>query len=654
MPEYTPVLRLTLPDFDQEPWDEAINGNLTILDAAYGSLGTIPPGGGGGGGGGSGPLTGISTLANIATLRSGTSDSLGTGPMYVQGYYVAGDNGGGWYTVGATAADNGGTVVNDASGRSWHLSLNGHPVSVLQFGAKADGTSDSTAACQTADTWSRANGSYPVSFPPGIRVTQLEINTGSNWTGSGRATAINGALGVTNPNIKQLGGHNNLAVIYGHNTAANVGADVTAVTNYIDGYTIRNMTIDGNWNNGAGNTGGGGLWIFGCKPILENVFIVNCATYGLYTAWTHQDPPGICPGFNTFSMEGYFNNVQIDTCGQHGWWCDGPHDTIVYGMRIVDAGRAADNTWDGVFVDEAGNGILMHGSHIWTRHSSSGSATVRLRYAVNCDGGPGFFHGCYFEGAYVPIRVTGYATVDGCIFGNPHGGNCVQLEGGGNQIRGDCTGPTVGGADNWGVMFTGPAGTVQDNTLDIECDGTTLGCVYFSPGVSGGGNYVRVRAILSVNETYGGTPHTNDDVQMNIANSQGQGVYSNNYRRVSRASASAIGIASGSTQGVATLSVSPGTWRIWGQAGYVTQAGTASLFSTNSEITVNGVGQPGDTGLQNVMLYNIAMGTGSGVVEPGGHSVMTFYDTTTLTLQCTPTFSGGAIGVFGNLHAQRM
>lgn len=42
MPRFTPSLRLTLPDFDQSPWDTDVNGNFGILDAAYGKLTSIP------------------------------------------------------------------------------------------------------------------------------------------------------------------------------------------------------------------------------------------------------------------------------------------------------------------------------------------------------------------------------------------------------------------------------------------------------------------------------------------------------------------------------------------------------------------------------------------------------------------------------------
>ena len=38
MVNYTPNLRLTQPDFDQTPWDEQINDDLSILDTAYGAF----------------------------------------------------------------------------------------------------------------------------------------------------------------------------------------------------------------------------------------------------------------------------------------------------------------------------------------------------------------------------------------------------------------------------------------------------------------------------------------------------------------------------------------------------------------------------------------------------------------------------------------
>ena len=38
MVDYTPILRLVQPDFDQTPWDEDVNNNFAVLDAAYGKF----------------------------------------------------------------------------------------------------------------------------------------------------------------------------------------------------------------------------------------------------------------------------------------------------------------------------------------------------------------------------------------------------------------------------------------------------------------------------------------------------------------------------------------------------------------------------------------------------------------------------------------
>jgi hypothetical protein len=71
----------------------------------------------------------------------------------VMGYYAGGDGGGGvyWYDSGdTTTADNGGSViVADDSGR-WKLLTFGQPMSVLQFGAISDGTTDSSDAFNDA------------------------------------------------------------------------------------------------------------------------------------------------------------------------------------------------------------------------------------------------------------------------------------------------------------------------------------------------------------------------------------------------------------------------------------------------------------------------------------------------------------------------
>lgn len=74
---------------------------------------------------------------------------------FVTGYTKASDGGGGAYQYDpndTATADNGGTVIVASDGGRWKLQITG-PVSVKQFGAKVDGTTDDTVALRAAKAW---------------------------------------------------------------------------------------------------------------------------------------------------------------------------------------------------------------------------------------------------------------------------------------------------------------------------------------------------------------------------------------------------------------------------------------------------------------------------------------------------------------------
>lgn len=90
----------------------------------------------------------VGSIAELRLLLSGSASK----HAFVLGYYQAGDGGGGAYRLDAadtTTADNGGTVIVAADGGRWKLVNNGS-VTLRQFGAKGDGTTDDTAAIQAA------------------------------------------------------------------------------------------------------------------------------------------------------------------------------------------------------------------------------------------------------------------------------------------------------------------------------------------------------------------------------------------------------------------------------------------------------------------------------------------------------------------------
>lgn len=87
----------------------------------------------------------------IADLRALTKTDLTI--LLVLGYYARGDGGGGIYVVNASdgsSADNGGSIIVDASGRRWFLQTWNNEYYVEQFGAKGDGVTDDAAAINAA------------------------------------------------------------------------------------------------------------------------------------------------------------------------------------------------------------------------------------------------------------------------------------------------------------------------------------------------------------------------------------------------------------------------------------------------------------------------------------------------------------------------
>lgn len=102
-------------------------------------------------------------VTSIANLR--TCLKTGNGEVFVTGYYSQGDGGGGnyWYNSADTSSsDNGGTIIVASDGGRWYLTNISSGISVKQFGAKGDGTTDDTLACQSA-----LNNSLIVRFPTG-------------------------------------------------------------------------------------------------------------------------------------------------------------------------------------------------------------------------------------------------------------------------------------------------------------------------------------------------------------------------------------------------------------------------------------------------------------------------------------------------------
>lgn len=154
-------------------------------------------------------LAGRGLVPNITTLRSITSVSNPEGIVFLEGYYSPKDGGEGIFVLGSNASDDNGTIINDASLRSWYrLGIKGgRGYSVKWFGAKGDGTTDDWLAIQNTINYCTTNAVGPMLFPTGnFRVaTRLIVNAnGLRLVGCGRQTLIQTlASGV---GIIQIGG----------------------------------------------------------------------------------------------------------------------------------------------------------------------------------------------------------------------------------------------------------------------------------------------------------------------------------------------------------------------------------------------------------------------------------------------------------------
>ena len=126
------------------------------------------------------------SISVIASLEAATTATLSASQVYVLGYNTEGDGGGGVFYLGTATTANGGTIINDASGRSWYRVYYGI-ASVDYFGADSTGTMDSTSAFTNA-----FNVLDAISVPPGnfIFKSQLSLSTSKPFVIFGSGSSV--------------------------------------------------------------------------------------------------------------------------------------------------------------------------------------------------------------------------------------------------------------------------------------------------------------------------------------------------------------------------------------------------------------------------------------------------------------------------------
>ena len=155
-------------------------------------------------------------VPNISNLRSLVS---AVPALYLEGYYSLADGGEGnflYVPTDTSSADNGGTIIVDASGHRYYRCTNGQPYSVKWFGAYGNGTTDDTTAIQSALTYAAANGGA-VYFPSATYAiaTDLDITSAAkpfSLVGDGIGVSVIKKIGSTHRYMFYLSTSNNVTI----------------------------------------------------------------------------------------------------------------------------------------------------------------------------------------------------------------------------------------------------------------------------------------------------------------------------------------------------------------------------------------------------------------------------------------------------------
>lgn len=388
-------------------------------------------------------------------------------------------------TAGAVSAQ---TASRRREAKRIHVNVTEAP-----FRAAADGVTDDRAAIQSAIDMVAEAGGGCVYFPAGTYLVGAEPSGPGGLQLRSRVMLEGEAPRAS---VLRLANGANRNVIYGP-------ADVEKLwgsgsVGGVEGWALVNIEIDGN---SANNRTGSGLWIYGYKPFVDRLFIGNVADHGWRTEWGTGGPK--------FGMEGVISSVHIDTCGKHGFWFGGPHDSVVTSVFVIDASQAGHDRWSGFELDRI-VGSRFVACHAWTRAGS-----VRPRYALNDNAGACEFIGCHFEGAYsANVYAQGQgSTFDACRIFAAAGGRNAVIRSTEIVMKARIGHPLEGAPPCAGVVL-GETGKdwVAACDIDVYVTGQALGAVDFTH--SSGYNSVRVRGFQDAGVPYAGKPKPTDEVDL--------------------------------------------------------------------------------------------------------------------------------------------
>lgn len=293
-------------------------------------------------------------------------------------------------------------------------------VSVDQFGAKGDGSTNDTTAIQAAIDWVFNNGGGVVRLGPKVyRAANLTLKPRVVIEGVTKETSM-----IMAPN-----GWTGNAVIMGQGylTYKTDSASQVVPACYSSG--LRNVTVHGNKSNYSGTPAkdvGCGVLLAGANIILDNIKIIYVPSVGLVTLdWgTNRSLYMAADPNRGWAHIGMIRTIRIQFCGNDCWHCEA-QDYFLDDVEIVGAGdgfTSATDTFSFWQTDElvanfrVWRNIDIGFMHCYGNYNGydfvSGPDTttffIRVKYDVLiCESGcigPWFKSSCYVQGGRLDVH----------------------------------------------------------------------------------------------------------------------------------------------------------------------------------------------------------------------------------------------------------
>lgn len=373
---------------------------------------------------------GIQCVGSVTALRA----LLKTTPSqfaFLTGYYAQGDGGGGLYWLDAadsTSVDNGGTIIVATDGGRWKLADTKN-VTVKQFGAKGDGSTNDTARIQAAINWAGTFATafgYTLLFPRGDYLySSLAMDKGHvKLQGFGdvrliKTTATNAGL-VIGGQASRIYGNGVTGISFSSNVVGTSGAAVHAIncgqmafedvtiTNFpappYNGVLLENVTqatfndfsatqcinegfaasdcVDVYVDTSRSDANGGNGFAF---RTVSGLYLSQC------TAWNNAlqgyliENTVVTPIAANGNLFHFYTNCIADTSGQHNWLIKNLGSSQMTGCWGSSQRVGAANTWCGIAISSC-NGLDLNGC-VALNNNSDGLLILNSSIDIKVNGG---------------------------------------------------------------------------------------------------------------------------------------------------------------------------------------------------------------------------------------------------------------------------